>query len=112
MLNVSAFGHGMCQNEMMVAFGNPGQERWLDRHLAATGVRLGLGVGGFLDFSAARVPRAPAWMRRAGVEWVFRLVQEPRRLWRRYLVGNPAFLARVLRAEALRRIRWEDGDAL
>jgi exopolysaccharide biosynthesis WecB/TagA/CpsF family protein len=96
---------------LMVALGNPRQERWLDRHLAATGARLGLGVGGFFDFAAARVPRAPAWMRRLGVEWVFRLAQEPRRLWRRYLLGNPLFLARVLRAEAIRRIRWEGGGA-
>lgn len=96
---------------LMVALGNPRQERWLDRHLGDSGVRLGLGVGGFFDFAAARVPRAPAWMRRLGVEWVFRFAQEPRRMWRRYLLGNPLFVARVLRAEAVRRVRWEDGCA-
>ncbi len=90
---------------LMVAFGNPHQERWLDRHLAATGARLGVGVGGFLDFAAARVPRAPVWMQRAGLEWVYRLAQEPARLWRRYLLGNPVFLARVVWDEAARRAR-------
>jgi exopolysaccharide biosynthesis WecB/TagA/CpsF family protein len=88
---------------LMVALGNPRQETWLDRHLAATGVRLGVGVGGFFDFTAGRVPRAPVWMRHAGMEWSFRLLREPRRLWRRYVVGNPEFLARVLGAEVRRR---------
>ena len=80
---------------VMVAMGNPLQERWIDRHLAQTGARLGVGVGAFFDFSAGVVPRAPAWMNRAGIEWLYRLYQEPRRMWRRYLLGNPLFLARV-----------------
>lgn len=83
---------------VMAALGNPLQERWLAEHLATTGARLGVGVGAFFDFAAGEVPRAPAWMNRMGIEWVFRLLQEPKRLWRRYIVGNPLFLARVLRA--------------
>lgn len=83
---------------VMAAMGNPLQEMWLDRHLAATGARIGIGVGAFFDFAAGEVPRAPAWMNRWGIEWVFRLAQEPRRLWKRYVVGNPLFLARVLAA--------------
>ncbi len=82
---------------VMAAMGNPLQEKWLDQHLVATGARLGVGVGAFFDFAAEEVARAPAWMNRWGIEWVFRLIQEPRRLWRRYVVGNPLFLARVLR---------------
>lgn len=82
---------------VMAALGNPLQEKWLDRHLAATGARLGVGVGAFFDFAAGEVPRAPAWMNRWGIEWVFRLVQEPKRLWKRYIVGNPLFLARVVK---------------
>lgn len=82
---------------LMVALGNPLQERWLAEHLEQTGARIGIGVGAFFDFAAGEVPRAPAWMNRLGIEWVFRLLQEPRRLWRRYVVGNPLFLARVLR---------------
>ena len=83
---------------VMAALGNPLQEKWLDAHLPATGARIGVGVGAFFDFAAGEVPRAPAWMNRWGIEWIFRLAQEPRRLWRRYVVGNPVFLARVLRA--------------
>lgn len=83
---------------VMAALGNPLQEKWLDAHLPATGARVGVGVGAFFDFAAGEVPRAPAWMNRWGIEWVFRLTQEPRRLWRRYVVGNPVFLARAVRA--------------
>ena len=54
-----------------------------------------LGVGGLFDYYSGRIPRAPLWMRRTGLEWVFRLVQEPGRLWRRYLVGNLVFVGRI-----------------
>lgn len=81
---------------LLVGLGNPRQERWLDQNLAATGARLGVGVGAFFDFQAGEVERAPAWMNRAGLEWVHRLYKEPKRMWRRYLLGNPQFLARVL----------------
>jgi exopolysaccharide biosynthesis WecB/TagA/CpsF family protein len=80
---------------LMVAMGNPLQENWLAEHLPDTQVSLGLGVGGFLDFSAGTVRRAPPWMNRAGLEWLFRLAMEPRRLARRYIVGNPMFMWRV-----------------
>lgn len=83
---------------VMAAMGNPLQEKWLDQHLSATGARVGVGVGAFFDFAAEEVARAPVWMNRWGIEWVFRLVQEPKRLWKRYIVGNPLFLARVLKA--------------
>ncbi len=82
---------------LMVAMGNPRQETWLNAHLEATGVRVGVGVGAFFDFSAGVVPRAPAWMNRLWLEWLYRLLQEPRRMWRRYVLGNPLFVARVLR---------------
>ena len=90
---IRASGAGL----MLVALGNPKQEQWLDRCLGDTGARLGVGVGAFFDFQAGEVPRAPSWVNRAGLEWAFRLALEPSRMWRRYLVGNPAFLARVLR---------------
>jgi exopolysaccharide biosynthesis WecB/TagA/CpsF family protein len=81
---------------VMVAMGNPLQERWIASNLPATGCRAGIGVGAFFDFAAEQVARAPAWMNRLGVEWVWRLAQEPGRLWRRYVLGNPRFLLRVL----------------
>ena len=55
-----------------------------------------MGVGGLFDFYSGRIPRAPMWMRELGLEWSWRLLQEPGRLWRRYVVGNPLFLFRVL----------------
>jgi len=80
---------------LIVAFGSPRQETWIDRNLEATGALIGVGVGAFLDFSAGKVVRAPRWMNILGIEWCFRLLQEPRRLWRRYIVGNPLFLLRA-----------------
>jgi exopolysaccharide biosynthesis WecB/TagA/CpsF family protein len=81
---------------VLVGLGNPAQELWLADNLADTGATLGVAVGAFLDFAAGAVPRAPEWMRAAGIEWCYRLLREPGRLWRRYVVGNPLFLARVL----------------
>jgi exopolysaccharide biosynthesis WecB/TagA/CpsF family protein len=82
---------------LMVAMGNPEQEKWLHNHLAATGARIGIGVGAFFDFTAGRQRRAPAWMNRWGLEWVHRLLRDPGRMWRRYIVGNPVFLWRAWR---------------
>lgn len=88
---------------IMVAMGNPLQESWLVHNLAATGARLGVGVGAFFDFAAGEVARAPAWMNSLGIEWLHRLALEPRRLWRRYVIGNPLFLGRVVRARFRKR---------
>jgi exopolysaccharide biosynthesis WecB/TagA/CpsF family protein len=85
---------------VVVALGQPQQELWLDRYLTATGCHLGVGVGAFLDFVSGRVVRAPRWMNRLGIEWLFRLAQEPGRLWRRYIVGSPVFLWRAWRLRA------------
>lgn len=82
---------------LLVAMGNPHQETWLNDCLRETGCRLGFGVGGLFDFMAEVVPRAPEWVRAARMEWAFRMMQQPRRLWRRYLVQMPIFLLRVVR---------------
>jgi N-acetylglucosaminyldiphosphoundecaprenol N-acetyl-beta-D-mannosaminyltransferase len=55
-----------------------------------------MGVGGLFDFYSGRIPRAPLWLREIGGEWIYRLIQEPGRMWRRYLVGNWIFLSRIL----------------
>lgn len=81
---------------LLTGMGNPTQELWLHEHLLATGARVGIAVGAFLDFAAHAAPRAPKWMRTAGLEWIYRLLREPHRLSRRYLIGNPLFLFRVL----------------
>jgi alpha-1,3-mannosyltransferase len=80
---------------VLVAMGNPAQEMWLAEHLAATGCRLGIGVGALFDFLSGDVPRAPSWVRSARLEWCYRLRHEPGRLWRRYVLGIPIFLLRV-----------------
>jgi UDP-N-acetyl-D-mannosaminuronic acid transferase (WecB/TagA/CpsF family) len=80
---------------VLVALGNPKQELFLRDHLAATGCRLGIGVGALFDFLAGNVPRAPSFVRRWRLEWAYRLAQEPRRLATRYLIGNPLFLGRI-----------------
>ena len=85
---------------LLVALGNPLQEHWIAEHLEQLGVRVAIGVGALFDYLAGRVPRAPGWVRRLRGEWLFRLAVEPRRLWRRYLVGNAQFLWRVVRATA------------
>ncbi len=82
---------------LLVAFGVPMQEKWIQDHLNETGAMLAMGVGGLFDFYSGRIPRAPSWMREIGMEWLFRFWQEPRRMWRRYFVGNLLFLGRVLR---------------
>jgi exopolysaccharide biosynthesis WecB/TagA/CpsF family protein len=85
---------------VIVALGNPLQELWLNEWLPETGCRLGVGVGAFLDFVSGRVRRAPPWMHAIGLEWVYRLCREPRRLARRYVLGNPLFLYRAWRLRA------------
>lgn len=82
---------------LLVAFGNPRQELWIRDHLAQTGAGLAFGVGALFDFLAGEVSRAPAVMRRTGLEWTWRLMLEPKRLFRRYALGNPLFLLRVAR---------------
>ncbi len=79
---------------LLVAMGVPQQELWIHRNLEKTGVRVAMGVGGLFDFYSGRIPRAPTWMRETGLEWTYRLLQEPGRMWKRYLIGNWTFLAR------------------
>jgi N-acetylglucosaminyldiphosphoundecaprenol N-acetyl-beta-D-mannosaminyltransferase len=81
---------------LMVAMGAPFQDIWIQRHLATLGAPVVMSVGGLFDFYSGRIPRAPRAVRAAGLEWAFRLAQEPGRLWRRYLLGNAVFVARAL----------------
>jgi len=88
---------------LLVGMGNPLQEKWIARHREEFGVPLCLGVGGLFDFWAERFARAPAWLRRLGHEWLWRLIQDPRTKARRYLVGNPLFMWRAVRNAQDRR---------
>jgi len=80
---------------VLVALGCPKQERWMGEHKSQLNAVM-IGIGAALDFHAGRVPRAPSWMQYSGMEWFFRLMMEPRRLWRRYLIHNPRFILLLL----------------
>ncbi len=81
---------------LLVAMGVPTQEKWLAKHVHSLDTTLNMGVGGLFDFYAERVSRAPLWVRNMGLEWTWRLLQEPGRMWRRYILGNPEFVVRSL----------------
>jgi N-acetylglucosaminyldiphosphoundecaprenol N-acetyl-beta-D-mannosaminyltransferase len=80
---------------LLVAFGVPRQDLWIDHNLPDLGVRVAMGVGGLFDFYSGRIDRAPQWVREIGFEWLFRVIQEPGRMWKRYFVGNAVFLAHI-----------------
>jgi N-acetylglucosaminyldiphosphoundecaprenol N-acetyl-beta-D-mannosaminyltransferase len=88
---------------LFVGIGSPLKEQFIDRWRDQFGVLFAMGVGGTFDVVAGEVRRAPHWMQRMGLEWLFRLLQEPRRMWRRYLVTNTRFLAMILREKFLSR---------
>jgi N-acetylglucosaminyldiphosphoundecaprenol N-acetyl-beta-D-mannosaminyltransferase len=79
---------------VFVAYGAPNQDKWIARNLPRLNVSMAMGVGGAFDFIAGVVPRAPAWMRRMGIEWLFRLVRQPWRI--RRMLRLPVFVWLVL----------------
>jgi N-acetylglucosaminyldiphosphoundecaprenol N-acetyl-beta-D-mannosaminyltransferase len=81
---------------VLVGMGTPKQELWVDRYADRLGGAVVWTVGALFDYVAGRIPRAPHVLADNGLEWIFRLAVEPHRMWRRYLVGNPVFLKRVL----------------
>lgn len=88
---------------LLIAMGVPRQEKWLARHFENTGATLAMGVGGLFNFYSGAIPRAPRWMRKTGTEWLHRLLMEPGRMWKRYLIGNFVFLYYALRESAKTR---------
>ena len=88
---------------LWVALGSPKQDYWMHRHRALLGVPVMVGVGAAFDFHSGEKPQAPRWMRGVGLEWLFRLLSEPRRLWKRYLIGNPRFVF-LLAMDGCRRL--------
>jgi len=87
-----------------VGLGHPKQELWMQRHKERLAPSVLLGVGAAFDFHANRKKEAPEWMKRNGLQWLHRLIKEPRRLWRRYILGNTRFLL-LLARERLRGLR-------
>lgn len=91
-------------NILIVGFGMPLQERWLMVNWDRIEANVALPGGAVFDYVSGELRRAPRWMTDHGLEWLGRLLIEPRRLWRRYLVGNPRFFWRVLK----QRLKWGD----
>lgn len=86
---------------LLVAKGVPRQELWIGRYATKLEAPVLMGVGALFDFYSGAIPRSPLFLRRWGLEWLFRLLIEPRRLFVRYIVGNPVFLFRVIRRKLL-----------
>jgi N-acetylglucosaminyldiphosphoundecaprenol N-acetyl-beta-D-mannosaminyltransferase len=82
---------------LFLAIPSPRKEFWLAEHLEALSVPFVMGVGGSFDVLAGKVRRAPVWVQRLGGEWLYRLLQEPGRMWKRYLIGNTKFVGLVAR---------------
>ncbi len=82
---------------MFVAFSSPKKEYWVNKYLEELHIPFVMGVGGSFDVVAGVTERAPKWMQDHGLEWFYRFIQEPRRLWNRYIVGNGKFVAYTYR---------------
>lgn len=81
---------------LIIGMGSPKQELWLAKNLSQLNVKLGWCVGGLFDFVSGKKPSCPKWLGNLGFEWLFRLLTEPRRLGKRYVVGGPEFLFRTI----------------
>ena len=81
---------------LFVAFSSPMKEYWIKEHMPIMKVPFAMGVGGSFDVVAGKTARAPKWMQKSGLEWFYRFVQEPRRMWKRYIIGNFKFIKLVL----------------
>jgi N-acetylglucosaminyldiphosphoundecaprenol N-acetyl-beta-D-mannosaminyltransferase len=88
-----------------IGLSTPKQERWMADHIGRLTAPVLVGVGAAFDFHSGLKRQAPRWMQRSGLEWIFRLANEPRRLWRRYLINNPLFTLLVLQ-QALKLKRY------
>jgi N-acetylglucosaminyldiphosphoundecaprenol N-acetyl-beta-D-mannosaminyltransferase len=93
---------------LFVGISCPKQEKWISQNLQALGVPVCLAVGAAFDFLSGRIPRAPERLRNVGLEWLYRLWCEPRRLWKRYLLGNAIYLSWI--GKEWLRIRFSGGN--
>ncbi|GAA6152908.1 WecB/TagA/CpsF family glycosyltransferase [Pseudoteredinibacter isoporae] len=82
---------------LLLGLGSPEQEQWLQRNRKHLRCRKALAVGGLFDYYSGNIPRAPLFLREMGFEWLWRLAQEPRQKWQRYVYGNPLYLFRLFR---------------
>lgn len=86
---------------LFVAITSPKKENFINRWRDQLGVNFVMGVGGTFDVVAGKVKRAPLWMQRCGLEWFYRVLQEPRRMWKRYLVTNVSFAIMLMKAKVI-----------
>jgi N-acetylglucosaminyldiphosphoundecaprenol N-acetyl-beta-D-mannosaminyltransferase len=93
-----------CQPDiLLVGMGVPKQEEWTRENFDKLNAKIIWMGGGFLDTLSGRLKRCPLWLSEHGFEWLFRLTQEPGRLWKRYLIGNPLFLSRIVKIRLQKR---------
>ncbi len=97
--------HAAQPDILFVALGAPRQDEWIAEHLHELDVPVCAGIGGVFDMLAGATRRAPAWIQNAGMEWAFRMAQEPSRLWRRYLVNDLPIFVHLLSEQLARRVR-------
>lgn len=91
-------------NILFVGLGSPKQEKWIYANYQQLQVPISIAIGVSFELVTGMVKRAPTWMQKSGLEWLFRLIVEPKRLWKRYIIGNPLFVWRVLQQRfSLRR---------
>ena len=95
---------------LFVAFSSPKKEYWLSKNIDKINIPFCMGVGGSFDIVAGKTERAPKWMQDIGLEWFYRFIQEPRRMWKRYLIGNLKFIYYVLKEKFSKDIRYEQNS--
>jgi N-acetylglucosaminyldiphosphoundecaprenol N-acetyl-beta-D-mannosaminyltransferase len=102
---ISAAIRAAAPDLLFVGLGAPKQELWIANHYQALNVPVSLGIGVSFELVSGMVTRAPQWMQNVGLEWFFRLLMEPRRLWQRYLLGNIIFMGLVLKQKTRAIVR-------
>ena len=88
---------------LLVSLTAPKQDIWIAQHKKTLKVPLSIGIGGAFEVMAGLVPRAPKWMQQAGLEWLYRLIQEPKRMYRRYLIEAPLFIPLIIRQKLTKK---------
>ena len=89
--------NGLAPDLVWIGLSTPKQERWMDAHVGRLDATVLLGVGAAFDIHAGNLPQAPRWMQANGLEWLYRVIREPRRLWRRYVSIVPRFMFQIVR---------------
>ncbi len=93
---------------LLVGMGSPIQEEWMEENFSHLNTPIIWGMGAVLDYVSGEIPRAPRWMLNHSLEWVYRLLIEPKRLWKRYLNGNPLFFLRIIKHRITAHISMEE----